>query len=78
MSTYQVQTGDTLSAIAQRELGDPALWPVIYEANRPAMDAAWAAQRDYFRRFGSKAISEPWDYLRVGQTLVMPSQDRAA
>ncbi len=29
-----VQTGDSLSKIAQREYGDMFLWPIIYDANR--------------------------------------------
>lgn len=33
-STYTVKSGDTLSAIAQREYGDAGAWKRIYEANR--------------------------------------------
>jgi nucleoid-associated protein YgaU len=29
-----VERGDTLSKIAARTLGDPALWPLLYRANR--------------------------------------------
>lgn len=32
-STYTVQPGDTLSAIAQQAYGDGNQWPVIYNAN---------------------------------------------
>lgn len=32
--SYTVRTGDTLSAIAQREYGDANEWRRIYEANR--------------------------------------------
>jgi hypothetical protein len=33
-STYIVRAGDTLSSIAQSQLGNPALWPEIYQDNR--------------------------------------------
>ncbi|WP_372382416.1 LysM peptidoglycan-binding domain-containing protein [Xanthomonas sp. NCPPB 1068] len=32
-----VQAGDTLSSIAKRHLGDGALWPGIFEANRETL-----------------------------------------
>lgn len=32
--TYTVKAGDSLSAIAKRELGDASRWPSIFEANR--------------------------------------------
>lgn len=32
--THQVRPGETLSHVALYTLGDPALWPAIYEANR--------------------------------------------
>ena len=32
--TYTVKSGDSLSKIAERELGDGARWRAIYEANR--------------------------------------------
>jgi len=34
---YQIKAGDTLSAIAQRFLGDGNLWPVIYRQNLAAI-----------------------------------------
>jgi nucleoid-associated protein YgaU len=37
-SRYTVQSGDTLSAIAQREYGDAGEWRRIYEANRDQLD----------------------------------------
>jgi len=35
--TYQVQSGDTLSKIAQKMYSDASKWTVIYEANRAAL-----------------------------------------
>lgn len=35
---YTVQSGDTLSGIAQQHYGDPAKYPVIFEANRPMLE----------------------------------------
>jgi nucleoid-associated protein YgaU len=32
--SYTVESGDTLSKIAKRELGDAGKWRVIFEANR--------------------------------------------
>lgn len=34
LSDYEVQPGETLAAIAHATLGDPALWPALYRANR--------------------------------------------
>ena len=31
---HEVQPGESLAGIAGAELGDPALWPVLYRANR--------------------------------------------
>jgi nucleoid-associated protein YgaU len=31
---HEVRPGDTLTAIAARTLGDAALWPALYRANR--------------------------------------------
>ncbi|HLT45264.1 MAG TPA: LysM peptidoglycan-binding domain-containing protein [Luteimonas sp.] len=36
--TYTVQSGDTLSEIAQRELGRASAWHAIFEANRDQID----------------------------------------
>lgn len=33
-TTYEIKSGDTLSAIAQRHYGDANKWPKIFEANR--------------------------------------------
>ena len=34
---YKVQSGDTLSRIAEASYGDPMKYPVIFEANRPML-----------------------------------------
>jgi len=36
--TYTVQSGDTLSAIAEAHYGDASRWPEIFEANRDQID----------------------------------------
>ncbi|HEU5486824.1 MAG TPA: LysM peptidoglycan-binding domain-containing protein, partial [Microlunatus sp.] len=36
--SYRVRPGDTLSAIADQQLGDPDLWPELYAANRFQLD----------------------------------------
>jgi len=37
MKTYTVKSGDTLSGIAQSEMGDAKRWPELYEANKDAV-----------------------------------------
>ncbi|MEM7350513.1 MAG: LysM domain-containing protein [Acidobacteriota bacterium] len=38
---YTVQTGDSLWSIAQQMLGDPHLWPQIWQQNQYILDAHW-------------------------------------
>ena len=35
--TYTVKSGDSLSAIAESEMGDARRWPELYEANKDAV-----------------------------------------
>lgn len=74
MKQYQVQGGDTLSLIAQRELGDALKWPAIYETNKRAMDMAYARARPtldriFAHRHGIKSAS---DLVTAGQVLIIP------
>ncbi|MDB5098937.1 MAG: hypothetical protein JWM80_3358 [Cyanobacteria bacterium RYN_339] len=42
VASYHVRSGDTLSDIAQRELGSSTLWHVVYDANRDQLtDPRW-------------------------------------
>jgi len=38
---YIIQAGDTLWDLAERSLGDPHLWPQIWEQNQYILDAHW-------------------------------------
>ena len=58
--TYVVQAGDTLSSIAERELGDPGLYPLIFEANRGIAQPAGAS------------LSDP-DVIDIGWRLSIPA-----
>ena len=37
LRTYTVKSGDSLSAIAQSEMGDAKRWPELYAANKDAV-----------------------------------------
>ena len=41
VEVYTIVSGDTLWDLAQRFLGDPYLWPQIWERNRYILDAHW-------------------------------------
>jgi hypothetical protein len=41
VEVYTIVPGDTLWDLAQRTLGDPYLWPQIWERNRYILDAHW-------------------------------------
>ena len=38
---YIIQKGDTLWAVAERWLGDPFLWPQVWDENRYVLDSHW-------------------------------------
>ncbi len=38
---YTIQAGDTFWGLAERQLGDPHLWPQIWEQNQYILDAHW-------------------------------------
>lgn len=62
---YTVKAGDTLSGIAQREMGDAAKYPQIFEASRSTLQP------------GGIYLSDP-DQIDVGQTLTIPGPRAAA
>ena len=60
--TYTVTAGDTLSAIARRELGDATKYPAIFEASKNTLQP------------GGTHLTDP-DHIDVGQTLTIPGAD---
>lgn len=72
---YTVKGGDSLSLIAQREMGNALLWPSIYAANKQAMDAEFERARPTLRRYAraAHAIHHPYDYVVPGQVLCIPA-----
>lgn len=74
MSEYTVRGGDSLSAIAQRELGNALRWPAIYESNKALLDAEFARAAPTLKRYGTAGhdILHPWDLVQPGQKLVLP------
>jgi nucleoid-associated protein YgaU len=75
MTDYMVKSGDSLSIIAARELGDALRWPSIYLANKTAIDAAYAKALPTLRRYNQSRhrIHHPSDFIRLGQTLRLPA-----
>ncbi|MBO1419674.1 LysM peptidoglycan-binding domain-containing protein, partial [Streptomyces sp. FH025] len=57
--TVTVQSGDSLSAIAQRELGDGEAWPKLFEANKGVQAP------------GGERLTDP-DVLEPGMVLTVP------
>ncbi|MFF9642155.1 LysM peptidoglycan-binding domain-containing protein [Kitasatospora aureofaciens] len=57
--TVTVQSGDSLSAIAQRELGDAEAWPKLFEANKGVQAP------------GGERLTDP-DVLEPGMVLTVP------
>ena len=66
---HEVRPGESLAAIARRELGDPGLWPVLYRANRDRI-------KDPERIYPGQKISipEPGPEPRAG-TRGAPDED---
>jgi len=62
---YTVKAGDTLSGIAQTELGDAAQYPAIFEASRHTLQP------------GGIHLTDP-DQIDIGQTLTIPGKPAAA
>ena len=62
---YTIKSGDTLYAIAQRNLGGGSNWQKIYEANKDTIEAA-------AKKHGKKS-SDNGHWIYPGVTLTMPS-----
>ena len=72
MTTYTVQSGDTLSVIAQKFYSDANLWQRIYDANRgiigPEPDRIYPGQNLVIPDFNTSARTytvQPGDTLSV-------------
>lgn len=63
--TYVVQRGDTLWAIAERQLGDPLLWAQIYQLNEGRLQP------------GGTTLTDP-HWIDPGWTLLLPTGPPAA
>lgn len=77
MRDYQVQSGDTLMKIAQAELGDELVWPLLYAINKDAIDKAYEMALPELRRIKAKHIGHPSDYLQQGHVLQIPNDPRS-
>lgn len=64
--TYIVKEGDTLSAIAGRELGDWRKWPKLYHLNEERLRCP--QQEICLRVHGG----DPSDWIFAGQELILP------
>ena len=62
---YEIKSGDTLWAIAQRKLGGGANWPKLYEANKDVIEAA-------AKKYGKKS-SDRGHWIYPGVTITIPA-----
>ncbi|MBS2545368.1 LysM peptidoglycan-binding domain-containing protein [Catenulispora sp. NL8] len=65
---HEVVPGDTLSSIAERDYGDPTLWPVIFDANKGAAQNGG--------HFDNPNLIYPGDDLTIPHAVVPTREDR--
>ncbi len=76
---YEVRPGDTLWAIAERQLGDPTRWPELFEANRqrlssphlihPSQKLQLGAIQQASRSGGARIVKSDTYTVQSGDTL---------
>jgi hypothetical protein len=73
---YTIVPGDTLWDLAQKNLGDPYLWPQIWERNRYILDAHWIYPGDPLVL--GLQVSEPETPTPAETTELTPTEPEAA
>jgi len=72
---YLIQKGDTLWDLAQAWLGDPYLWPQIWDENRYVLDSHWIYPGDPLVRPGQPTVVPPEGIPPVAQVDPGDSRD---
>ena len=57
--SYAIQSGDTLWSLAGKWLGDPHLWPQIWDQNRYILDSHWIYPGDPLAVPGKPTVVPP-------------------
>ncbi|MGQ9494732.1 MAG: LysM peptidoglycan-binding domain-containing protein [Thermoanaerobaculaceae bacterium] len=76
VDVYTIQPGDTLWALAQRFLGNPYLWPQLWEQNQYIRDAHWIYPGDPLVK-GVKAAEAGAPPTEAAPALGVPEEAKA-